>query len=137
MHEARKTQLMHHALTSRKEKSESQEKAFAEKFQRRFADMAKREHEDHLKHFQVQAIIIEYLCTFWLHIIQYIVIKYEVWRYLPLYRSAIYWMFTLIGTCNNTCWLSAGVDILCCEEYFVISIYVFARSFTHTALPCL
>lgn len=44
---------MHHALTSRKEKSESQEKAFAEKFQRRFADMAKREHEDHLKHFQV------------------------------------------------------------------------------------
>lgn len=53
MHEARKAQLMHHALTSRKEKSESQEKAFAEKFQKRFADMAKREHEDHLKHFQV------------------------------------------------------------------------------------
>ncbi|XP_067949638.1 calponin homology domain-containing protein DDB_G0272472-like [Watersipora subatra] len=52
VHEARKTQLMHHALTSRKEKSELQEKAFAEKFQRRFADMAKREHEDHLKHFQ-------------------------------------------------------------------------------------
>lgn len=44
---------MHHALTSRKEKSEEQEKVFSEKFQRRFADMAKREHEDHLKHFQV------------------------------------------------------------------------------------
>lgn len=46
---------MHYALTSRKEKSESQEKAFAEKFQKRFADMAKREHEDHLKHFQVSS----------------------------------------------------------------------------------
>ena len=57
VHEARKNQLMHYALTSRKEKSESQEKAFAEKFQKRFADMAKREHEDHLKHFQVCRII--------------------------------------------------------------------------------
>lgn len=55
VHEARKSQLMHYALTSRKEKSESQEKAFAEKFQKRFADMAKREHEDHLKHFQVSS----------------------------------------------------------------------------------
>ena len=45
---------MHHALTNRKEKSESQEKAFADKFQRRFADVAKREHEDHLRHFQVR-----------------------------------------------------------------------------------
>lgn len=53
LHEARKAQLMHHALTNRKEKSESQEKMFADKFQKRFADMAKREHEDHLRQFQV------------------------------------------------------------------------------------
>lgn len=54
VHEARKTTLMSHALTSRKERSESAEKAFSEKFQKRYADMAKREHEDHLRHFQVR-----------------------------------------------------------------------------------
>ena len=52
-HNSRKTvQMMTHA-TQKKREDEEHEITFSHKFAKRAADQAKREHEDHLKHFQV------------------------------------------------------------------------------------
>lgn len=52
VHETRKTLRLQKSVKERKEKSEAQEAQFSERFRKRFLEQKRREHEDHLRHFQ-------------------------------------------------------------------------------------
>ncbi|XP_013420487.1 myosin-11 [Lingula anatina] len=51
-HDARKVSRLRQAVKEKKEKSEIMENQYSERFQKRFIEARRREHEDHLRHFQ-------------------------------------------------------------------------------------